>query len=168
MALLTDLMEHSLDQSYQDRADARADRGEPAASGSRSPLLLIACVLLGLLLVVAAQTLRVSEETASGEKAQIIGQIEKQQKSATSTRRQISGLRSQIRSLREPVVGDPGASALAARLARTETASGAVALTGPGAVITLDDRKAGSQQDGSDPRAEDADQDVLTSRDLLT
>lgn len=166
MALLTELMEHPLDRSYRDRADARVERGESATAGGRSPLLLISCILLGLLLVVAAQTLRVSEETASGQKAQIIGQIEKQQKSATSTRRQITGLRSEIRGLRASAVGNPDSSALAARLERAETASGAVAVSGPGAVITLDDRKGAAKQDGTDPRAGQADQDVLNSRDL--
>lgn len=166
MALLTDLMEHSLDRSYQDRADARVARGEPAASGGRSPLLVISCVVLGLLLVVAAQTLRVSEESASGERTKIIGQIEGQQKSSAKTRRQIAGLRSEIKGLRSRAVGEPGTSALAARLARTETTAGAVAVTGPGVVITLDDRDGAADQAGSDPRGDGAEQKVLASADL--
>ncbi|BDZ58029.1 hypothetical protein [Barrientosiimonas endolithica] len=108
MALLTELMEHPLDGSYQDRADARVARGEPAATGGRSPLLLVVCIVLGLLLAVAAQTLRVPQERASGQRQEIITQIESRQRGNATLAKQISGLRSQIAAAQEQAVGSPG------------------------------------------------------------
>lgn len=166
MALLTELMEHPLDGSYQDRAEARAAKGEPRLSGHRSPLLLIACLALGLLLVVAAQTLRVPKETASGERGQIIDQIEGKQRSNDTSKRTITRLRSQIGTLRSRGLDEAGSKALATRLRQTETAAGAVAVTGPGLVMTLDDRASAAKRDGSDPRDGGRAQDVLTSGDL--
>lgn len=165
MALLTELMEHPLDGSYQDRADARVARGEPAATGGRSPLLLVVCVALGLLLAVAAQTLRVPQERASGQRQEIITQIESRQRGNATLARQISGLRSQIATAQEQAVGSPGESTLAEQLARTEASAGAVAVSGPGVVLTLDD-SAGAKAADNDPRSAGGASATLTSTDL--
>ncbi|WP_018155867.1 DUF881 domain-containing protein [Demetria terragena] len=162
MALLTDLMEHPLDRSYHDRAQARLARGEERAAGHRSIVLVLACAALGLLLVVAAQTLRVPEETARGDRAQLVGQIESRQKSSSADERRISTLRKQIGGLR--AAAPPGSPA--AVLTAQEIAAGTVALTGPGSIITLDDSDAAEQRNGQDPRAAGTTREVLTSSDL--
>ncbi|AKU16926.1 DUF881 domain-containing protein [Luteipulveratus mongoliensis] len=138
MSLLTDLMEHPLDPGYQEAADRRTARGEAAAS-LRGPLLITVCVLTGLLLIIAANSLRVPKDAANQERDQLIGQIHRQQKVVDNKVKDIKGLQGQISAAQRQALGRGDGPSIAEELSRAEVASGAVGVHGPGFQLTLDD-----------------------------
>lgn len=165
MELLTHLMEHPLDASYEDRAAARRKQGEPGATGTRSPLLLVTMIAVGLLVVVAAQTLRVPQDKAAQQRTQIIEQINREQRGNDATARRIADLRGQIAASQQRAVSGAG-DGLAGDLSRAEVASGASPVSGPGVTLRLDDSAGASAAGGVDPRSDGDTSPTLTSSDL--
>lgn len=166
MALLTELMEHPLDASYRDRARARREQGLPPAAGLRSPLLLLTCAVVGLLLAVASQTLRVPQEQAVRQRDQLVGQIEQKQRQNEAQRTANDRLREQNDAARRAAVSGPDKKDLAAALQRTELAAAAVPVRGPGMVLTLDDSGATRSGATGPARGGSPAEDALGSRDL--
>lgn len=165
MALLTDLMEHPLDAAYEDRATARRGRGQQSSTGTRSPLLLVTMIAVGLLVVVAAQTLRVPQDKATQQRTQIIEQITGGQRENDAAARRVADLRGQIDQAQKRAVAGSG-DGLAQALSRAEVASGALPVSGPGITLRLDDSAGASAAGGADPRAAGGSSPTLTSTDL--
>ncbi|MDF8266257.1 DUF881 domain-containing protein [Luteipulveratus sp. YIM 133296] len=164
MSLLTDLMEHPLDPGYQAAADRRAASGGPARSGGlRSPLVIVTCVLIGLLLIAAAQTLRLPQDAADRQRQQLVDQIHGQQKAIDGKTRTISDLQHEISDAQRRVLDQGSGVSVAEQLERVELASGAVAVHGPGVKLTLDD--APSNPD-ADEQSNSEEESSITSSDL--
>lgn len=164
MALLTELTEHPLERAYEDRARRRRAHGEPGSRGTGSLLTLVAMLVLGLLLAVAAQTLRLPAEAAGRQHRQVVDQVQRQQRAVDGKQRTATSLRDQISDAGRTAVGG-SADPRAQQLARVELAAGAVPVTGPGFVLTLDDRAGAAQQSGSGPRSGGG-SPTITSSDL--
>lgn len=138
MALITEVMERPLDPSYAEEADRRRSVGLPPSTGFRTPLLVIAAIVIGFLLVTAALTLRVPATAASKERAQLVERIHERQDTGDRRARQVVALRSQIDRLQSRALAGAD-QAVADRVHRAEFAAGTVPATGPGLQLTVDD-----------------------------
>lgn len=138
MSLLQQLSDRPLDPSYAAAAARREAGGQPRHTSTRTPVVIISAVLIGFLLVAAAQALRPAGTTASRDKAQLIDQIRARQSRGDELATQIGELSGQIQNAQAAALAGR-ASALSAELDRLELVTGEVAVVGPGMVLTLDD-----------------------------
>ena len=152
MSLLQQLMDRPLDPSYAAAAARREAEGLPASTSLRSPLVLVAAIVIGFLLVAAAFALRPVGTTASREKEQLIEQVEARQARGDELAREVSALGQQIQDAQSAALSSQ-ASQLSAELDRLRLLTGEVAVTGPGLVLTVDEAPDARTQSGSgDPR----------------
>ncbi|YAL81794.1 DUF881 domain-containing protein [Dermacoccaceae bacterium W4C1] len=163
MALLTELTEHPLEHAYAARSAARVAAGGSTSSGTRGKTLFVTAVVIGLLLALAATTLRVPRESAQAAKQGIIDQIDTGQSDNDRAAARVTALRKDVENAQQARLGSGD---LSAALTRTEVAAGTVAVTGPGLRMTLDDSAGARAENGSEPRAADQGSPTLTSSDL--
>ena len=169
MSLINELMAQPLDPGYAAAADARLQAGLPASTGLRTPLLAIGAVLIGVLLVVGALSLRVPATASSKAKQQLISEIESRRKAVDSQGSRVAQLRSDIDAAQAQQLQLQSQGQLLTRLRSTELATGAAPVTGPGLTLTIDDAKSDKGPGGTagDPRADaQADQGRVIARDL--
>ena len=76
MTLITEMMERPLDPGYAAAAERRRSSGLPAATGLRSPLLIIVAILIGGLLGASALALRAPTTAAEKIKQDLVHRIE--------------------------------------------------------------------------------------------
>ncbi len=168
MALISEIMDRPLDPGYAAEAESRRRSGQSTTTGYRTPLLLVAGVLIGFLLAVAALSLRAPESAAQQTREDLISQIEQHQAGGDGAADEINLLRGQIEQLRsESLEDDEGG--LAAELEQAAEAVGAVALDGPGVRITMDDAPASEEEaagEGEAGAGTAGDPGRVTSRDL--
>ncbi|HET8599619.1 MAG TPA: DUF881 domain-containing protein [Segeticoccus sp.] len=168
MALITEVMERPLDPSYAEEADRRRAAGLPASTGFRTPLLIIAAIVIGFLLVTAALTLRVPATAATKARADLISQIRSRQATGDHRARQVADLRTQIDRLQSRALAGTGQT-VASRVQAAEFAAGTVPAAGPGLQLTVDDaaQEAGAADGDANPRTSAQTGDGrVTSRDL--
>ena len=146
MSLLVDLSSSSLDPGYAAAAARRAERqaeGRPAAAGGRAHAVLATGVLLAsLLIVVAAVQAHVRAPASARTRAGLVADVNRETKAVNALAAEVDQLRAAVAKLRDSALaGSTAGSALAARVRAEELASGAVAVTGPGLRVSLDDAK---------------------------
>lgn len=139
MTLITEMMERPLDPGYAAAAESRQSAGLPPATGLRSPLLIVAAVLIGALLAVSALTLRAPSAVSNKVKSDLVGQIESRRAHVDAQTRLIATLRNQINTAQASLLSQQSQDGLTAELARLELAAGTMGITGPGVVLTVDD-----------------------------
>jgi uncharacterized protein YlxW (UPF0749 family) len=143
MPLLDYITKHSLEGDYADAAARTADRleGEKEPPQLRPGLAaLVVMGLFGLLVATAAvQTARNAEDQSSGRES-LITQINARGAQVDARRARIANLREENESLQQLYLETTTQGrALSARLNRLGTLTGAVAVTGPGLKIVVDD-----------------------------
>jgi uncharacterized protein YlxW (UPF0749 family) len=152
MSLLQQLMDRPLDPSYAAAAARREAEGLSPSTSLRGPLVLVAAIVIGFLFVAAALALRPTGTTASREKEQLIEQIEARQARGDELAREVSLLGGQIQDAESAALASQ-ASQLSDELDRLRLLTGAVAVSGPGLVLTVDDAPDARSKSGSgDPR----------------
>jgi uncharacterized protein YlxW (UPF0749 family) len=154
MTLLTSMMERPLDPGYAAAAEVRQRAGLPATTGIRTPAVLVAAVVTGLLLTLGALALRAPSTSAVKARAELIAQIQGRRSAADTQAAQLRSLQTQVDTLQSQALGQDQ-SAMQARLAALSLVSGADAVTGPGIRVVLDDAPAahGNSADGN-PRTD--------------
>ncbi|GAA1897156.1 DUF881 domain-containing protein [Lapillicoccus jejuensis] len=163
MTLLTQVLERPLDPGYAAAAQRREEQGRPRSTGTRSWLVLLAAVVVGLLLVVAHQSLRPSGTTASRDKQQLIDQIRDRQAHGDAQAAAAQTLRGQVDRTQQQALGT---GAGAAELSRLSLLTGDTAARGPGLTVTLDDAPAAQAGAGQPRSGGSADEGRVTSLDL--
>ncbi|HYN30625.1 MAG TPA: DUF881 domain-containing protein [Dermatophilaceae bacterium] len=159
MSLITTLLERPLDPSYAAAAERREAAGLPRATGLRAPWFVAAAVVLGLLLGVAATSLRGSETAKTRARAELVAQIEQRQQQVAEQAQQVVALRSEVTALDTQALATVDAER-AARLTSLSVTAGAGAVRGPGFVVTLDDAVgSGTDSPDGDPRTSGEAQD---------
>jgi uncharacterized protein YlxW (UPF0749 family) len=138
MTLLTSVMERPLDPGYAAAAEARNTAGLPASTGIRTPVVLIAAVVIGLLLTTGALSLRAPSTSALKAKAELIAQIQSRRKAVDTADAHDRALQSQVAQLQSQALG-VDQRGLQGRLDSLSLVSGAEAVTGPGVRVVLDD-----------------------------
>ncbi|MER6606020.1 DUF881 domain-containing protein [Streptomyces sp. NPDC000927] len=162
MSLLTNVMDHSLDDGY---AEASARRRADGAAGMprrlRSKLGLAACLVLAALVVtLGAAQARVSAPVLAKEREELIDRIDGETKAADTLESQVDGLREDVgrrqRKALEKHGGDQGE--LVALLA------GATPARGPGVKLVVDDARE-ADAGGGGPRGNSSFSDTGRVRD---
>ncbi|MFK5583366.1 MULTISPECIES: DUF881 domain-containing protein [unclassified Serinicoccus] len=160
MALLEEVLDPPVGPGYHSAARERAERGLPPSSGTRTPLMFVTAVVLGLVCTVAAVTLRAPDPAAAEGRAQLIERIEAAQAAGDQSRQEVEELRSDIGTLEETSLGGQGPGR--ATLESAAEQAGAVAMVGPGVRVQLEDAvRAPDAAPG-----EDADPERVNARDL--
>lgn len=163
MSLLTNVMEHSLDEGY---AQAAARRGETGRSRMprtvRAKLGLAAgLVLAALVVTVGAAQARISAPSIAKEKQELIERIESGGKEADGLQKDVDKLRSSVEAEQREALQKHGD-------ARGRTAAllaGATPARGPGLKLVVDDAKDSGSGDGDGPRHSDGFSDTGRIRD---
>jgi uncharacterized protein YlxW (UPF0749 family) len=169
MTLITEMMQRPLDPGYAAAAESRQRSGLPPATSHQGPMLVIFAVLIGAVLATSALALRAPTTTTSQIKSALVGRIEASRAHADAQTRLIARLRSEINTAQATALSQQSQSGLAADLSRLELVTGAVPVTGPGLVLTLDDAPAQANPNDSnvDPRIATApDQGKVIASDL--
>jgi len=153
MTLLKEVMERPLDPGYAAAARAReAAGGTEAARGRRAPLTVVLSVVAGLVLVTGAVQLRAprSVDAAEGLREQITARTDEVERREAA----IVAADAEIAELRDAALAGSDA-ALLEQVERLGVLAGTSAVTGPGAVWTLDDSLASQDPVPGDPRSEE-------------
>ena len=169
MTLITEMMQRPLDPGYAAAAESRVRDGLSPATGERSPMLVIAAVVVGALLAISALALRAPDTAANTVKADLVGRIEARRAHAEAQTRNVAGLRAQINDAQAGALSQQSQSGLTASLLTLEAAAGTVPVTGPGLVLTIDDASAvvDPKDADVDPRSgTEPDQSKVIARDL--
>lgn len=149
MSLITELMEHPLEPSYEAAAQQRREAGLKPATSTATPLVLVIALVVGLLFALAAVNLRAASSVVGQTRIRLIEQIEAGQARGDELKGKVSAIDAQIAAAQQAALGPSG---LLQRLAELQIATGGRAVTGPGVRVRLDDAAAANGSN-ADPRA---------------
>jgi uncharacterized protein YlxW (UPF0749 family) len=149
MSLLTNVMDHSLDDGY---AEAAARRGESGRSGlprtARARMgLAVGLLLAALVVTLGAAQAREAAPTLAKERGELIKRIGKATRRADGTEHDVGALRRKVDAMRSRALHSDGTDDAAALVALV---SGATPVTGPGVKLVLNDAKEAEQGGDSD------------------
>lgn len=162
MRLLQEVLDRPLDPGYESAAALRVEQGLSVSTGQRSPLMLVTVLLLGFVLSVAALTLRTPDPQDAAARDQLSQRIELTAAVGDDYAGRIEVLRGQIADLEQQALSE-APTEQAERVRDLGLQVGAVPLTGPGVVLTLEDAPA--TDDGLSPAVDNSSSRVL-ARDL--
>jgi uncharacterized protein YlxW (UPF0749 family) len=150
MSLLTNVMEHSLDDGY---AVAAARRGETGTSRMprtvRGKLsLAVGLVLAAVVVTLGAAQAQVSAPTLAKDRQQLIDRIESETRTADALQKSVNKLRDEVSAKQRQALKDQGVT----DVERISLLAGATAVTGPGVKLVVDDATEASSGGGSNPR----------------
>lgn len=167
MTLLTSMMERPLDPGYAAAAAEREAAGLPPSTGTRTPTVVVAAVVTGLLLATGALALRTPSSSAIRAKANLVSQIESRRDAVDKQEARLRAVQAEVDALQAQALGQDESS-LQTRLAALTLASGAEPVTGKGIVVELDNAP-GSDDTTADgnPRTDaEKDEGKVFSKDL--
>ncbi|MFD5075369.1 DUF881 domain-containing protein [Streptomyces sp. NPDC058371] len=152
MSLLTNVMDHSLDDGYAEaaaRKEAEGTSGMPKTV--RAKLGLAAgLVLAALVVTVGAAQARVAAPVVAKERQELIDRIERQTASADKLEDRVDTLRDDVSARQRAALKEDGGSDQADLVS---ILSGATAVHGPGVKLVVNDAKEASSGGGNgDPR----------------
>jgi uncharacterized protein YlxW (UPF0749 family) len=150
MSLLTNVMDHSLDDGY---AEAAARRQAAGRSGLPKTLraklgLAAGLVLAALVVTVGAAQARVAAPVVAKEREELIDRIEQETKSADTLEGRVDSLRTDVGDMQREALKKHGGE----QGELVGVLSGAVAVHGPGVKLVVDDAKSAESGGGSGPR----------------
>lgn len=148
MSLLTNVMEHSLDDGYARAAARREAEGGGLPRTLRAKLGLAAGLLLAAVVVtVGAAQARISAPVVAKEREELIDRIGAETSAADKLERNVDTLRKEVEDRQRKALKTQGGEqgALVALL------SGATDVQGPGVKLVVDDAK-GTDEGGGGPR----------------
>lgn len=148
MSLLNNLMAHPLDEGYAVAARTRPLQGGPKRARHRITLV-VAFVVLGFLLAVAASQNYRSAPAAEKQRNELIERVEQADGRLTELRGRQSALAGEVRGLQAGALSNSDSgTALQQKLDDLELQTGAVAVTGPGLKVVVDDAKNADDKEG--------------------
>ncbi|MFI8455116.1 DUF881 domain-containing protein [Kitasatospora sp. NPDC085464] len=150
MSLLTNVMDHSLDEGYAEAAAARGGARDSRIPGTLQGLLTLGAglALVGAVVTVGAVNAHKAEPTLAKERDALIHRINDSNTSADQLQKQVQELRRKVDNTQQ--------QALASGDGDTGALSGAVGLgevTGPGVKLVLEDAAGTGLGGNVDPRA---------------
>ncbi|MFE3634512.1 DUF881 domain-containing protein [Streptomyces cellostaticus] len=153
MSLITNVMDHSLDDGYAEAAARRAAQGEDGGLPKtlRAKLGLAAgLVLAALVVTVGAAQARIAAPVVAKERQELIDRIDLETADADRLESDVDKLRDDVDRRRRAALRRSGGGSEADLVG---VLSGATAVHGPGVKLVVDDAKAASAGgDGSNPR----------------
>jgi uncharacterized protein YlxW (UPF0749 family) len=144
MSLLVDVMTHTLDEAYAERAARRAgDQTEPTAAARPAPpalAVVVALVLLGLATGAAVSQVRERAERDDVVRGDLAVEVRERSAQTEALEQQVRDLRVEVVETRDEALGtDAAGVAAAAAVRELELAAGTTPVVGPGVVLTVDD-----------------------------
>lgn len=151
MSLLTNVMDHSLDDGYAQAAARKQAEGSGGMPKTvRAKLGLAAgLVLAALVVTVGAAQARVAAPTVAKERQELIGRIQRETAAADKLQGTVDALRDDV-SARQRAALKQGGSGDSADL--VGILSGAVAVHGPGVKLVVNDAKEATTGGNGNPR----------------
>lgn len=149
MSLLNDLFARPLDPGYEEAAARRPAEATDEASRTRRALfshfsfsLVLGMLALGLLLTIAALQVRDEASVASVERESLISRVRTEESRVDALHNDVAELEADIAELeRARLQSSTAGQGVSAALDRAQTVAGAMPVTGPGVVVTLEDAK---------------------------
>ncbi|MFF9605826.1 DUF881 domain-containing protein [Streptomyces sp. NPDC014684] len=153
MSLITNVMDHSLDDGYAEAAARRAAQGEAGGLPKtlRAKLGLAAgLVLAALVVTVGAAQARIAAPVVAKERQELIDRIDRETADADRLESDVDKLRDDVDTRRRAALRRSGGGSEADLVGML---SGATAVHGPGVKLVVNDAKeASAGGDGSNPR----------------
>ncbi|MFJ2607341.1 DUF881 domain-containing protein [Streptomyces sp. NPDC091279] len=167
MSLLTNVMDHSLDDGYAEAADrkrAAGDAGLPRTLRSRLGLAA-GLVLAALVVTVGAAQARVAAPVVAKEREELIDRIDRETTAADKLEGAVDTLRDDVSARQKKALRTSGGGDQADLVGLL---SGAVAVHGPGVKLVVNDAKEASTGGDGNPRETSGFSDTgrLRDRDL--
>lgn len=161
MSLLNEVLNRPLDPGYAAAARRRRLAGEPASEQPRGLLVVVTVVVIGLIFGISVVTIGPRTTERSAARADLAAQIEARRERVEVNAARVSELQEEVALAQEQIVRDSAGLAAAGVTSTLLAAVGAVGVTGPGLVITMDDapRDPGADTSGTN-------QGKVLSRDL--
>ncbi len=151
MSLLTNVMDHSLDDGYAEAAERKKAAGESGMPKTLRARLGLAAglVLAALVVTVGAAQARVAAPVVAKERQELIDRIDKETTSADKLEGAVDKLRDDVSARQRAALKTSGGSGQADLVSML---SGATAVHGPGVKLVVDDAKEASSSGGDNPR----------------
>ncbi|GGT69781.1 DUF881 domain-containing protein [Streptomyces phaeofaciens] len=151
MSLLTNVMDHSLDEGYAEAAARkRADGSGGLPRTARAKLGLAAgLVLAALVVTVGAAQARVAAPVVAKEREELIDRIDRETEAADELENTVDELRDDVSARQREALKQSGGGG---RTDLVGILSGAVAVHGPGVKLVVDDAKEAATGGDGDPR----------------
>ncbi|NMR21554.1 DUF881 domain-containing protein [Cellulomonas fimi] len=165
MTLINEVMRRPLDPGYQEAADRRRAAGNPPLRMTTRAWLAVLAFGLGVVTVTAALDLRAPEPAVAEARELLQDQIAERATVADRFQDELEATQQQVSELQTAAIGgqDPE---LLARLAADGVAAGAVAVSGPGLRVTVQDSDAVVQRPDRaslDERVQDVDLQIVVN-----
>ncbi|MEU6575806.1 DUF881 domain-containing protein [Streptomyces sp. NPDC046805] len=168
MSLITNVMDHSLDDGYAEAARKKTQGEGGMPKTLRAKLgLASGLVLAGLVVTVGAAQARVAAPGVAKERQELIDRIDRETASADRLEGSVDKLRNDVGARQRAALKKSGGSERAADL--VGVLSGATAVHGPGVKLVVNDAKeATTGGDGTNPRetADFSDNGRVRDRDM--
>lgn len=160
MALLEEVLDRPPDPGYQTAAEVRERQGLAPSTGTRTVLMAVTAVVLGFVLATAARELRTPDPASAATREQLVVRVQQEQESVQRYAAEAEELRTRNEQLEaralDGSLDDPRDD-----LSAVGTLAGATEMTGPGVVLTLEDRPRAPGVEGpADPSERVLAQDV--------
>ncbi|WP_317442177.1 DUF881 domain-containing protein [Streptomyces collinus] len=152
MSLITNVMDHSLDDGYAEAAARKQSQGEGGLPKTLGAKLVLAAglVLAALVVTVGAAQARVAAPTVAKERQELIDRIDRETVAADKLAKDVDRLRDDVGARQRAALKRSGGSADTDLVG---VLSGATAVHGPGVKLVVDDAKeASSGGEGTNPR----------------
>ncbi|WP_277436869.1 DUF881 domain-containing protein [Streptomyces sp. SPB162] len=163
MSLLTNVMDHSLDDGYAEAAERRGVVGSSRLPTTlRAKLgLAVGLVLAALVVTLGAAQANVAAPTVALERQKLIERIQSGTSDADGLQKNVDRLRDEVDAKQRAALGDTGGGSTA--LVALE--AGATPVKGPGVKLVVDDAKEASTGNGGGPRESNGFSDTGRVRD---
>ncbi|MEU5050402.1 DUF881 domain-containing protein [Streptomyces sp. NPDC021096] len=148
MSLLTNVMDHSLDDGYAEAAARRGEGGKGLPSTVRAKLGLAAALMLSAVVVtLGAAQARISAPTLAKEREQLIQRIGAETEAADTLQKNVDTLRAAVGTKQRDVLQKHGGD----KAELVSLLAGATPVQGPGVKVVVDDAKQ-AKSGGGGPR----------------
>jgi uncharacterized protein YlxW (UPF0749 family) len=149
MSLLNNLMAHPLDEGYAVAARTRPKQGGKSFRSRHRVMLVVATLVLGFLLAVAASQNYRGAPEAEKQRKELITRINQADTQLNGLRSRQTQLADEVRGLQASGLSNTSSGAtLQQQLDALELQTGAVAATGPGLKAVIDDAKDADAKEG--------------------
>ncbi|MFI9801060.1 DUF881 domain-containing protein [Streptomyces sp. NPDC052302] len=164
MSLLTNVMDHSLDDGYAEAAARKKAAGEGGLPKTlRAKLgLAVGLVLAALVVTVGAAQARVAAPVVAKEREELVDRVEKETEAADELENTVDKLRADVNARQREALKSTGHGEKADLVS---ILSGAVEVTGPGVKLVVDDAKEAGDAAGGDARGSSGFSDTGRVRD---
>lgn len=139
MSLINEMLNRPIDPGYAAAAERRRLAGEQAPQEPRGLLVLVTLLVIGLVFGISVVTIGPRTTERSAARADLAEQIEATRERVDVNAARVSELQEEVALAQEQIVRDSSGLAAAGVTNTLLVSVGAVGVTGPGMIVTMDD-----------------------------